>query len=98
MSPFVSQSYGLKWFQGEFPATNPKYQEETGEIWKAYLTPTLLSTGLATGKGNLGLIGYQPHLVTRQFRLSQFRPNSLYKLKRHFSGWIRNDRRGYHKR
>jgi len=30
-------------------------------------------------KGNLGLVGYSPHQVARQFGLSQFRPTFLYR-------------------
>jgi len=53
-------------------------------MWKAYLTPTLLSSRIfpTNSTHSYGLYGYQPNLVARQFGLIQTRPNSLYKSKK----------------
>jgi hypothetical protein len=46
-----------------------------------FLTPTILSSRQGVERRHLGLVGYQPNLVARQFGLSQFRPKSLFKNK-----------------
>jgi hypothetical protein len=46
-----------------------------------FLNPTILSSRQGIDRRHLGLVGYQPKLVARQFGLSQFRPKSLFKNK-----------------
>jgi hypothetical protein len=43
-----------------------------------FLNPTILSSRQGIDRRHLGLVGYQPNLVARQFGLSQFRPKSLF--------------------
>jgi len=68
MAPFITRTHCPKWFQREFTANNPKYHEETVEIWRAYLTLAILSVWMATEKNSLGLVGVsllfqQAHLM-----------------------------------
>jgi len=72
MAPFINRYLGPKWFQREFPTQNQKYYEEKIGIWKAYLTPDILSIRFVISKNNLGLVRYCLNLVARQFGLSQF--------------------------
>ncbi|KAK2430056.1 serine/threonine-protein phosphatase 7 long form protein [Trifolium repens] len=64
-----------------FPATNPDEEEDTNHVWTMFLNPTILSSRQGVERRHLGLVGYQPNLVARQFGLSQFRPKSLFKNK-----------------
>ncbi|KAK2442624.1 serine/threonine-protein phosphatase 7 long form protein [Trifolium repens] len=80
-TPFVKRTVGPDWFKRPFPATNPKEEEDTNNIWTMFLNPTILSSRQGVERRHLGLVGYQPNLVTRQFGLSQFRPKSLFKNK-----------------
>jgi len=73
MGPFVGRKLGPKWFQREFPTKETKHLKNNVEVWKAYLTPTFIPVRITTGKTNFKLIGYYPHLVARQFGLSQFK-------------------------
>jgi hypothetical protein len=80
-TPFVKRAVGPAWFRRPFPAINPKEEEDTNNIWSMFLTPTILSSRQGVERRHLGLVGYQPNLVARQFGLSQFRPKSLFKNK-----------------
>jgi hypothetical protein len=80
-TPFVKRVVGPAWFRRPFPATNPNEEEDTNNIWTMFLNPTILSSRQGVERRHLGLVGYQPNLVARQFGLSQFRPKSLFKNK-----------------
>jgi hypothetical protein len=80
-TPFVKRAVGPAWFRRPFPATNPNEEEDTNNIWTMFLNPTILSSRQGVERRHLGLVGYQPNLVARQFGLSQFRPKSLFKNK-----------------
>lgn len=82
MAHFVNQSHGTNWFRREFITLTIKHQVKVVDIWRDFLTPKLLSTRLATGNANLGIVGYQPNMVTRQFVFNQCLSNSLFSLKR----------------
>jgi len=41
---FSTRTCGLEWFTRNFPAQNVQHEEETNDIWKAYLTPMMLSS------------------------------------------------------
>jgi len=76
--PFTIRVCGPTWFKKNFPATPDEDEAEINAIWKAYLTPTLLSSRITAG-GPYGLHGYQRNHVSRQFGLIQPKPSSLYK-------------------
>ncbi|KAK2442745.1 serine/threonine-protein phosphatase 7 long form protein [Trifolium repens] len=80
-TPFVKRTIGPAWFRRPFPATNPNEEEDTNNIWSMFLNPTILSSRQGVERRHLGLVGYQPNLVARQFGLSQFRPKNLFKNK-----------------
>ncbi|MCI09893.1 hypothetical protein A2U01_0030984, partial [Trifolium medium] len=80
-TPFLKRQIGPAWFKQNFPATNPDDEEEINEILLAFLNPTILSSQLGVTKTYLGLVGYQPNLVVRQFGFSQFIPKSLFQQK-----------------
>ncbi|KAK2448756.1 hypothetical protein QL285_008003 [Trifolium repens] len=80
-TPFVERAIGPAWFRRPFPAIDPNEEEDTNNIWSMFLTPTILSSRQGVERRHLGLVGYQPNLVARQFGLSQFRPKSLFKNK-----------------
>ncbi|MCI20129.1 hypothetical protein A2U01_0041290, partial [Trifolium medium] len=77
-TPFIERKVGPTWFREDFPANNPDNEDEVNEIWHAYLDPTVLSCRIGTFLSDLGLVGYQPNLVSRQFGFSQLRPKSLF--------------------
>jgi hypothetical protein len=58
MAPFTTRIRRPAWFRKEFPAASIEDEEETNAIWKAYLTPTFLSSRITTG-GPYGVYGYQ---------------------------------------
>jgi hypothetical protein len=80
-TPFAKRTVGPIWFTRPFPAVNPKDEEDTNNVWFMFLNPTILSSRQGTHRRHLGLVGYQPNLVARQFGLTQFRPKSLFKNK-----------------
>jgi hypothetical protein len=80
-TPFVKRTVGPAWFKRPFPATNPNEEEDTKNVWTMFLNPTILSSRQGIERRHLGLVGYQPNLVARQFGFSQFRPKSLFKNK-----------------
>jgi len=78
LAPFTNRVYGPDWFKKEFSATKIEDEAKSNAIWKAYLTPTLLSSRIKS-TDPFGLYGYQPNLAARQFGLVQPKPSSLYK-------------------
>ncbi|AES69921.1 hypothetical protein MTR_3g040010 [Medicago truncatula] len=83
VTPFSARKCGPVWFTREFPAKNTEYEEETNAIWKAYLTPMLLSSRATsnTSSDYFGVDGYQPNLVARLFGFVQVQPCSFYQCK-----------------
>ncbi|KAH1206942.1 hypothetical protein GmHk_16G047242 [Glycine max] len=77
-APFISREVGPAWFTDYFPAVDPDNEEKVNEIWSFYLNPQILSCRTGVQSNYLGLVGYQPNLVSRQFGLSQIRPKSLF--------------------
>jgi hypothetical protein len=77
-APFLERKYGPAWFTEDFPALDPNNEEEVNEFWSAYLEQTMLSCRIGDKSNQLGLVGYQPNCVSRQFRMSQMRPKSLF--------------------
>ncbi|KAL5138864.1 hypothetical protein HKD37_10G028935 [Glycine soja] len=77
-APFISREVGPAWFTDYFPVVDPDNEEEVNEIWSFYLNPKILSCRTGVQSNYLGLVGYQPNLVSRQFGLSQIRPKSLF--------------------
>lgn len=67
---FVNQNHWSDWFMREFPAFVVEHQVEVVEILRAFITPKMLSTRLGTTKDSIGLVGYQPNHVARQFGFS----------------------------
>ena len=47
-------------------------------VYRAFVTPTLLSFIIDTGSKRYGFMSYQPQLVARQFGLGQMLPMSLF--------------------
>ncbi|KAL6551057.1 hypothetical protein OROMI_021545 [Orobanche minor] len=80
-APWMERKTGPYWYGEDFPVFDPANAEEVNEIWKIYLTPTVLSCRIENKKSGFGLVGYQPNLVSRQFGLSQPRPKSLFSSK-----------------
>ena len=78
LAPFTTRVRGPAWFRKEFPTSSIEDEAEINAIWKAYLTPTFLSSRITTS-GPYGVYGYQPNQVARQFGLVQPKPSSLYK-------------------
>jgi hypothetical protein len=78
-APFVRREIGPAWLQDEFPATNPDNADEVNELWQQYLHPTVPSCRIGSKSNHRVLVGYQPNLVSRQFRLSQVYPKCLFK-------------------
>jgi hypothetical protein len=76
-TPFLHRSIGPQWFIHPFPPL-PECEEEITDIWRAYLTPTLLSCRFGTASTDFGLVGNFPNLVSRQFGLTQILPKSIY--------------------
>jgi hypothetical protein len=77
-APFLERKHGSSWFTEDFPALDPDNEEEVNEVWRAYLEQTVLSCRIGTKSNQLGLVGYLPNCVSRQFGLSQMRPKSLF--------------------
>ena len=78
MAPFCERKFGPSWFTTPYPPLSVK-AVHTGSIWRVFLTPTLLSTKIeANVSTSLGVVGYQPNLVARQFGLSQPLPDSIF--------------------
>lgn len=69
-APFVTRSHKPEWFTREFPATSFEHENESREIWEAFLIPKFLSTRLGTSKSSVRLFLYQPNLVARRFHLN----------------------------
>ncbi|KAH1209248.1 hypothetical protein GmHk_15G043829 [Glycine max] len=65
-APFINREVGPAWFTDYFPTVDPDNEEE------------ILSCRTGVQSNYLGLVGYQPNLVSRQFGLSQIRPKSLF--------------------
>lgn len=77
MAPFVDQSFGPKWFKDPFPCESPQAAAQSNVVWRASLTPTLLSFRIEEGSKGYDFMSYQPNLVALQFGLSQRLPKPL---------------------
>jgi len=64
LAPFTTRVCGPTWFKKDLPTTPDKDEAEINAIWKAYLTPTLLSSRITAG-GPYRLYGYQKNHVAR---------------------------------
>lgn len=71
MTSFIDRPFGPKWFKDPFPGGSPQAAAQSNTIWRAFLTPTLLSYRIEPGLKGFGFMSYQPNLVARQFGLSQ---------------------------
>jgi hypothetical protein len=80
-APFLHRTVGPHWFVHPFPPL-AECAEEITNVWKSYLTPTLLSCRFGTTSKDFGLVGYFPNLVSRQFGLTQILPKSIYSCER----------------
>jgi hypothetical protein len=76
-TPFLDRPIGPQWFVHPFPPLL-ECEEKITDIWRAFLTPTLLSCRFGTASTDFGLVGYFPNLVSRQFGLTQILPKSIY--------------------
>lgn len=76
-APFVNKTVGPHWYVHPFPPLE-ECEEEILAVWRAYLTPTVLSCRIGTQSTEYGLVGYFPNLVSRQFGLTQLLPKSIY--------------------
>jgi hypothetical protein len=79
-APFMTRTCGPSWYIREFPLKDARFEDETNAIWKAYLTPRLLSSRTTPNAttDSFGVYGYQPNLVARQFGLVQVHPCPFY--------------------
>jgi hypothetical protein len=77
-APFVERNYGAAWFVEDFPVFDPDNEEEVNEVWRAYLEQTVISCRIGDKSNQLGLVGYLPNCVSRQFGMFQMRPKSLF--------------------
>jgi hypothetical protein len=77
-APFVERKYGAAWFVEDFPGFDPDNEEEVNEVWRAYLEQIVISCRIGDKSNQLGLVGYLPNCVSRQFGMSQMRPKSLF--------------------
>jgi hypothetical protein len=80
-APFLDRPLGPQWFIHPLPPLE-ECAEEIINVWKSYLTPTLLSCRFGTTSKDFGLVGYFPNLVSRQFGLTQILPKSVYSCER----------------
>lgn len=71
MAPFADRTFDPEWFKDHFPGGSPKAATQSNAIWRAFLTPTLLSYKIEVGLKGYGFMSYRPNLVTHQFGLSQ---------------------------
>jgi hypothetical protein len=76
-APFIKRIIGPSWFVQPFPPLK-EFEEFGLAQWLAYLDPTVLSCRIGTAPKDFGLVGYFPHLVSRQFGLTQLIPQSFY--------------------
>lgn len=77
MRPFADQNIGLTWFTNPFPRVSPQTAAHLNAVWRAFLTPTMLSFRIEIGTKGYGFMNYQPNPVARQFGLSQLLPKYL---------------------
>lgn len=49
MAPFANKNFGPKWFKDPFPDSSPQTAAQSNMIWRAFLTPTLLSYKIKPG-------------------------------------------------
>lgn len=77
MAPFADRNFGPKWFKDPFPDSSPQSGAQSNVIWRAFLTPTLLSYKIEPGLKGFSFMIYQPNVVARQFGLSQMVPKPL---------------------
>lgn len=71
MASFADRNFGPKWFKDPFPGNSPQTSAQSNPIWRAFLTPTLLSYRIEPGSKGFGFMSYQPNLVAHQLGLSQ---------------------------
>lgn len=81
LAPFVNWKYGPEWLKWEFPTLSHEHEIEVVEILEAFHTPGLLSSRLENTKDTMGLVCYQPNLVSQQFRFGQLLPKSYFSRK-----------------
>lgn len=77
MAPFEDRSFGLKWFKDSFSGDSSQAATQSNVVWRAFLTPALLSFRIKAGWRGYDFMSYQPNSVTRQFGLSQMVPKPL---------------------
>jgi hypothetical protein len=77
-APFLERQHGPAWFTEDLPTLDPDNEEEVNKVWSAYLEQTVLSCRIGAKSKQLGLVGFQPNCVSRQFGMSQMRPKSLF--------------------
>lgn len=67
---FADRNFGPTWFTNPFPGVSPQTAAHSNVVWRAFLTPTMLSFRIKTGTKGYGFMNYQPNLVAQQFGLS----------------------------
>lgn len=77
MTPFADRNFGLEWSRDPFPGSSAQTAAQSNTIWRAFMTPTLLSHKIELGLKGFGFMSYQLNLVARQFGLSQMVPKPL---------------------
>lgn len=77
MTRFADQNFGSTWFTNPFPGVSPQTVAQSNAVWRAFLTPTMLSFRIETRMKGYGLMNYQPNLVAWQFGLTQMLPKYL---------------------
>lgn len=65
MVSFAYRNFGPKWFKDPFPSSSPQNAAQSNAIWRAFLTPTLLSYMIEPGSKGFGFMSHQPNLVAR---------------------------------
>lgn len=65
MALFVNRTRGPKWFTREFIAPSTDQEEESLEIWEAFLISRMILTSLTPLKYQFTFLGYQPNLISQ---------------------------------
>lgn len=58
MAPFADRSFGPKWFKDPFPRSSPQTAAQPNVIWRAFLSPTLLSYRIEPGSKGFGFMSH----------------------------------------